>query len=77
MMTPEEEELLIEAVASAHRDHGADGVASHPSWHDLEAPARARAFEVARVMRELEAAMDPAGVSATGRSVLARIRGGR
>jgi hypothetical protein len=75
MITAEEEEILIEAVAGAHRALGPDGFVQHAHWLDLDARGRERAFEVARGMRALEAAVDPGGLSATARAVMARIRG--
>lgn len=74
MMTPEEEEVLIETVAGAHRDRTPEGIGSHHAWHDLDEVGRRRAFEVARQMRAIEAALDPDGLSATARAVLSRLR---
>lgn len=75
-MTPRERELLVEQVASAFRSRRpGGGVRSHPAWHDLDPAGRAEAYEAARVSRRLEAALDPEGLSSTGRAVLARIRG--
>jgi hypothetical protein len=69
-------ELLIERAASAWRSRRpGGGVGSHPAWHDLDAAGREEAFEVARVSRRLEAALDGEGLSSTARAVLARIRG--
>ncbi len=75
-MTAEEEELLIEQVASAHRTppKAFGDLAYHPAWHDLGSAARERAFERALALRVAEAALDPAGLSTTARAVLARIR---
>ena len=74
-MTPEERELLVEQVASAHRERtGRGDIASHPAWHDLDAEGRAEAFERASVSRTLEAASSSDGLSSTARAVLARIR---
>lgn len=74
-MTAEEEDLLIEQVASAWRPRGGDELAStwHKAWHDLDGAGRERAFERARALRTLEAALDPGGLSTTARAVLARI----
>jgi hypothetical protein len=69
---------LIEAVAAAYRGrdpHGA--IQSHPAWHDLDDDGRREAFELAVKLRAVEAALDPDGLSATARAVLARIRGAR
>ncbi len=75
-MTAEEEELLIEQVASAHRTPPKtfDDLIYHPAWHDLGPAARERAFERALALRVAEAALDPAGLSTTAHAVLARIR---
>jgi hypothetical protein len=73
--TPEEREALIEAVAGAWRPRDPrGGLRAHPAWHDLDEAGRAEAFEVARRARVLEAALDPEGLSSTGRAVMARIR---
>ncbi len=63
MTTPEkeEEERLL------------DEVRYHPAWHDLTAAGRQRAYDRARALRPLEAALRPAGLSSTARPVLARI----
>lgn len=75
-MTADEEELLVEQVAGAHRaaPKTFGELAFHPAWHDLGAPARERAFERALALRVAEAALDPEGLSTTARAVLARIR---
>jgi hypothetical protein len=75
-MTDEEEQLLIEQVATAWRPRPLDELRYHPAWHDLGAAARERAADRARALRELEAALDPDGLSTTARAVLARITGG-
>jgi len=72
-MTDDELELLIEQVAGAHRPPSRDELRYHPAWHDLDATARVRAFERARALRPLEAALDPDGLSTTARAVLAKI----
>ena len=69
-----DEELLIEQVASAHRPPPRDELRYHPAWHDLGEAARLRAHDRARALREVEAALDPEGLSTTARAVLARIR---
>src|SRR5262249_48882985 len=77
-MTAEEEELLVEQVAGAHRTppKAFGELVYHPAWHDLPDAARGRAFERAVAMRVAEAALDPEGLSTTARAVLARIRRG-
>ena len=71
-MNPED---LIEEVASAWRPTSTDELRYHPAWHDLDAAGRTRAYDLARAVRPLEAALDPDGLSTTARAVLARIRG--
>ena len=69
-----EDDLLIEQVASAHRPPARDELRYHPAWHDLGEAARLRAHDRARDLRQVEAALDPEGLSTTARAVLARIR---
>ena len=74
-MTREEQELLIEAAAGAYRPRDAHGaIRPHKAWLDLDAAGRTEAFEVTQSLRALEAALDPEGLSSTGRAVLDRIR---
>jgi hypothetical protein len=73
-MTPEQEQELVEEVAGAYRSLA---LRDHPAWHDLDAAARTRAYELARVNRRIEAALDPDGLSTTARAVLARIAAAR
>jgi hypothetical protein len=73
----DDDELLIEQVASAYRPGPRDELRYHPRWHDLGAAGRDRAFARARALRELEAALDPDGLSTTAHAVLARIEGRR
>ena len=70
-----DDDELIEEVAGAYRPPARDVLRYHPSWHDLDAAGRARAYELARALRQVEAALDPEGLSTTARAVLARIRG--
>ena len=72
-MTDDDLELLIEQVAGAHRPAARDQLRYHHAWHDLDPDARERAFDRARALRTLEAALDPDGLSTTARAVLARI----
>jgi hypothetical protein len=72
-MTREDEELLVEQVASAYRPRAIDELRYHPAWHDLDAAARQRAFDLARALRPLEAALDDDGLSTTARAVLGKI----
>ncbi len=75
-MTPEEEALLVEQVASAHRPASRTDLRYHRAWHDLDPAGRRRAFELARALRKVEAALDPDGLSTSARAVLARIEPG-
>ena len=70
----EEEELLVEEVAGAHRPEPKGTLRYSPAWHDLDDAGRVRAYELARALRKIEAALDPDGLSSTARAVLARIR---
>ena len=72
-MTRDEEDLLVEQVASAHRPRAIDELRYHPAWHDLDGDARERAFDLARALRPLEAALDGEGLSTTARAVLQKI----
>jgi hypothetical protein len=76
MTAEEEEELLVEQVAGAHRTppRTFGDLVYHPAWHDLGPAARERAFERALALRVAEAALDPEGLSTTARAVLGRIR---
>jgi len=73
----DDDELLIEQVASAYRPVSRDALRYHPRWHDLGPAARERAFARGKALRALEAALDPEGMSTTARAVLARITGAR
>jgi hypothetical protein len=76
MTDPRTRARLVEQAAGAWRPtRGDGGVGSLPAWHDLDEAGRRAAFEAARRSRRLEAALDPDGLSSTGRAVLARIRG--
>ena len=71
----EDREALVEATAGAFRGRGPHGeVQSHPAWHDLDEAGREEAFDRARTLRRMEAALDPEGLSTTSRAVLARVR---
>jgi hypothetical protein len=73
-----ERDALVAAACSAWRPRDPrGGLRSHPAWHDLDASGREVVFEATRALRELEAALDPEGLSTTARAVLARIRGER
>jgi hypothetical protein len=65
---------LIEQAAGAHRFRDGHGrVLAHPAWADLDEAGRVEAFERALIVRRLEQALDPAGLSATAHVVLGRI----
>ena len=49
---------------------------AHPAFYDLDDEGRVEAFEAARRLRVMEAALDADGLSTTARAVLARIRRG-
>jgi hypothetical protein len=67
-------EALVEQAASAFRERDGHGrVHAHPAWHDLDEAGRVEAFDLAESLREVEAALDPEGLSTTARAVLARI----
>jgi hypothetical protein len=70
-----EREALIEEATTAWRPHGPAVILSHPAWADLDPAGRLEVYEVTRVSRRLEAALDPEGLSTTARAVLARIAG--
>jgi hypothetical protein len=67
-------DTLIEQVAGAHRFRTGHGrVLEHPAWADLDEAGRREAFERALLVRKLEQALDPEGLSASAHAVLARI----
>lgn len=67
-------ELLVEQVVGAHRPLDSLGrVQGHPAWHDLPQVERERAYAETVRARDLEAALDPEGLSTTARAVLTRI----
>ncbi len=66
--------LLIEQVTSAWRPRDREGrIQWHPAWADLDEAGRTEAFNVTRRLREMEAALDPRGMSTTAREVFRRI----
>lgn len=75
-MTDDERDrdALIEQAAGAHRFRDGHGRAlTHPAWADLDEAGRAEVFERALIVRRLEQALDPRGLSSTAQVVLARI----
>lgn len=74
MAEDDERDALIEQAAGAHRFRDGHGrVLTHPAWADLDEAGRMEAFERALIVRRLEQACDPAGLSATAHVVLARV----
>lgn len=69
-----ERRYLIEQVTSAWRPCDRDGrVMGHPAWYDIAEPDRLSAYTATVALRRIEAALDPRGLSATGRRVLERV----
>jgi hypothetical protein len=66
-------ERLVEEAAGAWRPRRSAGMQPHPAWADLDAAGRLEVYEVTRLLRRLEAALDPDGLSTTARAVLARL----
>jgi hypothetical protein len=70
----DERERLIAAATSAYRARDVHGhVITDAAWLDLDADGRREAFALAQSQRALEAALDPDGLSATGRAIMAKI----
>ena len=73
-MTGEERQRLLEAAATAFREHDPSGrVLPSPAWHDLPPADREEAYECQLASRRLERMVDPDGLSTTAREVLSRI----
>lgn len=73
-MTPEQAQaLLIEEAAGAYRPVRQGQVGACAAWHDLDEEGRTKAYELAVELRQLEAALDPEGLSTTAQAVLQRI----
>jgi hypothetical protein len=74
----EDRDALIEQLAGAHRFRDGHGrVLFHPAWADLDEAGRVEAFERALIVRRMEKALDPKGLSATAHVVLGRIAASR
>lgn len=71
-MTPDEQPLIDE-VAGAFRPRDPRALRFLPAWHDLSPEGREAAYELSLRMRQLEAALDPQGRSATVRAILGRL----
>jgi len=68
-------DALVSAATSAHRRRDLDGnLVTDAAWLDLDSAGRAEAFEVTVLLRALESAVDPEGLSSTARAILARLR---
>ncbi len=67
---------LVEQALTAWRPRRRDGIGGHPAWHDLGEEGRVRAYEETGRLRQMEAALDPRGLSSTAHAVLDRIRRG-
>jgi hypothetical protein len=57
-----EREALVEEAAGAWRPRGDDAVRRHAAWADLDPAGRLEAYEITRLLRRLEAALDPEGL---------------
>ena len=76
MKDPDARERLVAETTSAWRPRAPDGrLRAHPAWSDLDEAGRRQAYEETRVLRRLEAALDPRGLSTTARAVLRRLSG--
>jgi len=68
--------VLLEAATTAWRPRSASGaIRPHPAWADHDAAGRSEVYEMTVTQRDLEAALDPAGLPTTARAVLERITG--
>ncbi len=75
-MSDDPKELLIEQAASAFRERDVEGrILASPAWWDLASGDRDTLYASQMESRLIERALDPAGLSATVRAVLARVRG--
>lgn len=64
----------LEAAATAFRERDVSGrIQPSPAWWDLSPEDRQALFELQMESRLLERGLDPDGISATARAVLARI----
>ena len=66
-------ETLIEQVVGAFRERVRGEIRPAPAFYDLDEADRQEAFEATIEARQLEAALDPQGLSTTAHAVLARI----
>lgn len=74
-MDEREREALLEQAIGAHRGTDPGGaILPHPAWCDLPVADRLVAFDETVRARDLEAALDPEGLSTTARRILGRLR---
>ncbi len=74
-MSDDPKDLLIERAASAFRERDTWGrILPSPAWRDLSPEDRDAAFERQLESRVIERALHPAGLSATVRAVLERLK---
>ncbi len=74
MGSPSPPEEMLEAVLTPFRERDAIGrILPSPAWWDLSPEEREILFDRQVESRRLERLLDPQGLSATGRTVLARI----
>jgi hypothetical protein len=70
----DDEDALIEATLSAHRERDADGLPmAPPQWWDLSPEMCEQAFARQLQARVVESALDPQGWSSTVKAVLGRL----
>lgn len=74
-MSPrDDEELLIEATLTAHRERDPDGLpAAPPQWWDLSPEGRERAFQLQLAARRIESLLDERGWSSTVKAVMEKV----
>jgi hypothetical protein len=73
-MSERERDVLVESCVTAFRERDAEGRLMPPAaWWDLPPEALDELYAQQLLAREFERALDPRGLSATARAVLARI----
>lgn len=73
-MNEREKDVLVESCITAFRERDSEGRLMPPAaWWDLPPEALDELYERQALARGLERALDPEGLSATARAVLARI----
>jgi len=65
------EDTVRTVLASVNSPSGE--IRPHPAWTELDPAGRLEVYEATKLLRRLEAARDPAGLSSTAKAVLARI----